>query len=69
MIEIEILYLWASVMILVGGGIIWWHGSQQYGKGILDGIQMHHSGRLTYTVYEEEGQEMLAIKIKEEDED
>ena len=61
--------IWFVLLMSVGGIIIWRHGESQYGKGILDGIQMHHQGRLTYKAFIEDGQEMLSINIKEEDEE
>ena len=70
MMSIDIVALLAASICLIGGLASWWYGEQQYGKGILDGIQMHNSGRLTYTTYEEDGQTMIKIDIQEaEDEE
>lgn len=69
MMNIDIVLMIVIGICLIGGTASWWYGSQQYGKGILDGIQMHHQGRLTYKAYIEDGQEMLSINIKEEDEE
>ena len=67
--SIEIVSLIILGICVAGGVGSWWYGSQQYGKGILDGIQMHHQGRLTYRPYIEDGKEMLSIQIAEEDEE
>jgi len=67
--NIELVIMLILAICAVGGLASWWYGEQQYGKGILDGIQMHNSGRLTYTSYEENGQTMISINIKEEDEE
>jgi len=67
MMSIELVSLLVLAITLVGGIASYYYGEDKYGKGILDGIQMHNSGRLTYTTYMEDGQEMLKIDIKEEE--
>jgi len=68
--SIDLVMLLIAALCAAGGVASWWYGEQQYGKGILDGIQMHNSGRLKYTTYEEDGQTMINIKIDElEDEE
>jgi hypothetical protein len=69
MIAVEFIYLWAFLMIAVGGVIIWRHGEAQYGKGIIDGINMLDSGRLQYESYYEGDQKYIKIDIKPEDEE
>lgn len=70
MMSIDIVALLAASICLVGGVASWWYGEQQYGKGILDGIQMLDSGRLTYEAYYEDDQKYLKINIAElEDEE
>lgn len=63
-IEGFILY---NLTMLVGGWyLLKTHGEKEYEAGIMEGIQMHNSGRLTYKSYfDDEGMEMLDIKIKE----
>ena len=68
--NIEVVAIIISSICVIGGLASYWYGENQYGKGILDGIQMHNSGRLTYTTYEEDGQTMIKIDIQEaEDEE
>lgn len=70
MMSIDIVALLAASICLAGGVASWWYGEQQYGKGILDGIQMLDSGRLTYEAYYEDDQKYLKINIAElEDEE
>lgn len=70
MMSIDIVALLAASICLIGGLASWWYGEQQYGKGILDGIQMLDSGRLTYEAYYEDDQKYLKINIAElEDEE
>ena len=57
--------LWSICMIVIGGIILWKYGESKYERGILDGILMHHEGRLTYTTYQEDGVEMLDVQIQE----
>ena len=68
-IELEMFVIWFVLLMSVGGIIIWRHGESQYGKGILDGIQMYDSGRLTYHSYYEGDQKYLTINIEPEDEE
>ena len=65
--NIEVVAIIISSICVIGGLASYWYGENQYGKGILDGIQMHNSGRLTYTTYEEDGQTMIKIDIQEEE--
>ena len=70
MMSIDIVALLAASICLAGGVASWWYGEHQYGKGILDGIQMLDSGRLTYEAYYEGDQKYLKINIAElEDEE
>ena len=69
MMDIEVALIIILGICVAGGIGSWWYGKQEYGKGILDGIQMHHQGRLTYKAYMEGDQEMLSINIKEENEE
>jgi len=60
------LFLFSNLcMITLGCLIIWKHGESKYERGILDGILLHHEGRLTYTTYQEDGVEMLDVQIQE----
>lgn len=65
MMTMDNFILWSICMIVIGGIILWKYGESKYERGILDGILMHHEGRLTYTAYLEDGTEMLDIQIQE----
>ena len=69
MMSIDIVALLAASICLIGGIVSWRYGEHQYGKGILDGIQMYDSGRLTYHSYYEGDQKYLTINIEPEDEE
>jgi hypothetical protein len=70
MMSIDIVALLAASICLIGGIVSWRYGEHQYGKGILDGIQMYDSGRLTYESFYEGDQKYLTINIAElEDEE
>jgi len=65
MMTMDNFILWSICMIVIGGIILWKYGESKYERGILDGILMHHEGRLTYTTYQEDGVEMLDVQIQE----
>jgi len=69
MMEFETVLTLVLSLCALGGYGSYRYGRQEYGKGILDGIQMLHTGRLTYESYMEGDVEMLSINIKEEDEE
>jgi len=56
-------------MSMVAYFIIIKHGGKEYEKGIIDGINMYDSGRLTYEAYYEGDQKYIKIDIKAEDEE
>ena len=55
--------LFQLAMFVIGGYLLHRHGEERYERGILDGILMHHEGRLTYKSYQEGDVEMLDIQI------
>ena len=57
-------------MLGVGWYLLRKHGESEYGEGIVDAIQMHNDGRLTYESYfEDEDVEMISITITPEEEE
>ena len=70
MMSIELVSLLVLAITLIGGIASYYYGENKYGKGILDGIQMYDSGRLTYEAFYEGDQKYLSINIAElEDEE
>lgn len=70
MMSVDIVVLLILAICVAGGAASWYWGESQYGKGILDGIQMYDSGRLTYEAFYEGDQKYLSINIAElEDEE
>ena len=67
--SIEIVLMLIFFVGLSGGIVSYFYAEQRYGKGIIDGIQMLDSGRLTYTSYYEGDQKYLNIQIEPEDEE
>jgi len=69
MMTVENFILLQIAMFTIGGYLLYRYGEDKYDRGILDGILMHHEGRLTYTTYQENGTEMLDIQIQEIEEE
>ena len=65
MMTVENFLLFQIAMFTIGGFLLYRYGESKYERGILDGILMHHEGRLTYTTYQEDGVEMLDVQIQE----
>jgi len=68
MMTMDNFMLFQLAMFVIGGYLLHIHGEKRYERGILDGILMHHEGRLTYTAYLENGTEMLDIQIAGDEE-
>lgn len=64
MISLEYFYLAVFIMVGVGAYVSWKYGEQEYNNGLVDAVQLHNEGVLTYDSYEEDGVEMIDIKIK-----
>ena len=65
MMSIDTVYLLLFMMSLIGAAATWWYGEQEFQKGIIEGVQMHKEGSLTYSsYYDDEGNEMLDIRIE-----
>lgn len=69
MMGFEGFIVWFIAMSIVAYFIIIKHGGKEYEKGIIDGINMYDSGRLTYEAYYEGDQKYIKIDIKAEDEE
>jgi len=52
--SIDNFILYNLVMLGVGWYLLRKHGESEYGEGIVDAIQMHNDGRLTYESYFED---------------
>ena len=64
MISIESFALLMSALLIIGGLLLWRHGTKCYDKGITDAILMHREGRLHYNTYlDDNGDKMLNIEI------
>jgi len=64
MISIESFALLMSALLIIGGLLLWRHGTKCYDKGITDAILMHREGRLHYNTYlDENGDKMVNIEI------
>ena len=57
-------YLLLIIVSLIGGYASYKYAEKRYERGLLDAIQMHNEGRLTYTSYMEGDVEMISIDIK-----
>ena len=68
MIELE--YYLLSIALMAAGGyyISYRYATEEYGKGFFDALMLHSSGQLTYNAYEEDGEQMLDINIKKDEE-
>jgi len=52
-------------MLLVGWYLLKRHGEKEYDLGIIEAIQLHNEGRLTYDSYiNDEGIEMIDIEVR-----
>ena len=64
MISIESFALLMSALLIIGGLLLWRHGTKCYDKGIADAILMHREGRLHYNTYlDDNGDKMVNIEI------
>ena len=64
MISIESFALLMSALLIIGGLLLWRHGTKCYDRGITDAILMHREGRLHYNTYlDDNGDKMLNIEI------
>ena len=64
MIPIENFVLLISALLIIGGFLLWRHGSKCYDRGITDAILMHREGRLHYNTYlDDNGNKMVNIEI------
>tara|TARA_R110000772_G_scaffold17655_1_gene49109 strand:- start:377 stop:589 length:213 start_codon:yes stop_codon:yes gene_type:complete len=64
MISIESFALLMSALLIIGGLLLWRHGTKCYDKGITDAILMHREGRLHYNTYlDDNGNKMVNIEI------
>ncbi len=64
MIPIENFVLLISALLIIGGFLLWRHGSKCYDRGITDAILMHREGRLHYNTYlDDNGDKMVNIEI------
>lgn len=62
---IEVFLLYNVIMFGVGWYLLQKYGESQYQAGVVEAVQMHNEGRLTYTSYfDDEGIEMIDIQIK-----
>ena len=68
MMTIESFVLYNIVMWTVGWYLLKRHGEKEYGEGIIDAVNMHYTGQLTYTPMLDGDLEMLNIKIKPDEE-
>lgn len=51
------------VWLLVGALAIWYVDKRAYNEGMVDAIVMHSNGNITYTTYEENGEQMIEMKV------
>jgi hypothetical protein len=64
MISIESFALLMSALLIIGGLLLWRHGTKCYDRGITDAILMHREGRLHYNTYlDDNGDKMVNIEI------
>jgi len=64
MISIESFALLMSALLIIGGLLLWRHGTKCYDRGITDAILMHREGRLHYNTYlDDNGNKMVNIEI------
>ena len=64
MISIESFSLLMSALLIIGGLLLWRHGTKCYDRGITDAILMHREGRLHYNTYlDDNGDKMVNIEI------
>lgn len=52
------------VWLLVGALAIWYVDKRAYNEGMVDAIVMHSNGKITYTTYEEDGEQMIEMRVK-----
>ena len=63
-IPIENFALLMSALLIIGGLLLWRHGTKCYDRGITDAILMHREGRLHYNTYlDDNGDKMVNIEI------
>ena len=61
------LFMWELLIAVcaLGAWYTHWSNGKSYNRGLIDAVQMHNEGRLTYeSSYDDEGFEMLDIKIQ-----
>jgi hypothetical protein len=64
MISFDSFALLMSALLIIGGLLLWRHGTKCYDKGITDAILMHREGRLHYNTYlDDNGDKMVNIEI------
>ena len=64
MISVESFALLMSALLIIGGLLLWRHGTKCYDRGITDAILMHREGRLHYNTYlDDNGDKMVNIEI------
>jgi hypothetical protein len=51
------------VWLTVGALAIWYVDKRAYNEGMIDAIVMHSNGNITYTTYEEDGEQMIEMKV------
>jgi len=65
---IETVYLLMLFVAIGGGFASYLYSNHRYERGIIDAIQLHNEGRLTYKSYMEGEVEMIDIRIKPDEE-
>ena len=61
-------YVLMGAVCIAGAWYTHWSNGKAYDRGLIDAIQMHNEGRLTYkSSYDDEGVEVLDIRIEPED--
>jgi len=63
-------FMWELLVAVcaLGAWYTHWSNGNAYDRGLIDAVQMHNEGRLTYeSSYDDEGIEMLDIRIEPED--
>lgn len=66
--SIELVIVWALLMLSGGSYFIWRHGIDEYDNGFLDAIQLHSEGRLIYTIENiGDDENVLTIEVYEDE--
>jgi len=61
---VESFILYNIIMWVMGWYLLVRNGEREYEAGVLEAVQLHSEGRLTYVSYREDGIEMLEIKVE-----